>query len=134
MEKKTKHLRIRITEEQFKKLADNMVIEQRTKSSLMRDILSDYLELNDKRAEKQNNMKIAEEKTRKLKNVDEIFPIVNRTVEETQFVDRCLVKMKVDLEAKVIEDIILSPQQLIFLLQGIIRGWDNFKEKAKKKN
>jgi hypothetical protein len=132
MERKTKHLRIRITEEQFKKLADNLVIEQRTKSSLMRDILCNYLDMNYKRPEKQN--KIAEGKERKLNNVDEIFPIVNRTVEETQFVDRCLVKMKVDLEAKVIEDIILSPQQLIFLLQGIIRGWDNFKEKAKKKN
>jgi predicted DNA-binding protein len=44
MSKKTKHLTIRLTEEQFKKLADTLVIEQRTKSSLMRDILSDYID------------------------------------------------------------------------------------------
>jgi len=43
MKRKTKHLTIRLTEDQFKKLADTLVIEQRTKSSLMRDILSDYM-------------------------------------------------------------------------------------------
>jgi predicted DNA-binding protein len=44
MSKKTKHLTIRLTEEQFKKLADALVSEQRTKSALMRDILSDYID------------------------------------------------------------------------------------------
>lgn len=132
MTKKTKHLTIRLSEEQFKKLADTLVLEQRTKSALMRDILCDYIDGNYKRAEKQN--KITEEKIRKLKNVDAIFPIKDRTVEETQFIDRCLDKMKVDLESEDNQDIILSPKQLIFLLQGIIREWDIFKEKAKKKN
>ncbi len=44
MSRKTRHLTIRLTEEQFKKLADTLVSEQRTKSSLMRDILSDYID------------------------------------------------------------------------------------------
>jgi len=44
MSLKTKHLTIRLSEEQFKKLADTLIIEQRTKSSLMRDILSDYID------------------------------------------------------------------------------------------
>ena len=58
MTKKTKHLTIRLSEEQFKKLADTLVIEQRTKSSLMRDILSDYIDGNkggiDNRDQKNN--------------------------------------------------------------------------------
>jgi len=54
MTKKTKHLTIRLTEEQFKKLADTLIIEQRTKSSLMRDILSDYIEGNKVGIDKQN--------------------------------------------------------------------------------
>jgi hypothetical protein len=54
MIKKTKHLTIRITEEQFKKLADLLVIEQRTKSSLMRDILCDYMDGNKRGIDTQN--------------------------------------------------------------------------------
>ena len=58
MSLKTKHLTIRLSEEQFKKLADTLVIEQRTKSSLMRDILSDYIDGNkggiDNRDQKNN--------------------------------------------------------------------------------
>jgi len=37
--KKTKHLIVRLTEEQFKKITDVSIIEQRTKSSLMRELL-----------------------------------------------------------------------------------------------
>ena len=40
MIKKTKHLTIRLTEEQFKKLAGVKINEQRTKSSLIRDLLA----------------------------------------------------------------------------------------------
>jgi predicted DNA-binding protein len=61
MEKKTKHLRIRITEEQFKKLADILVIEQKSKSLLMREILEDYLEGNksgNDNQDKKNNRNI----------------------------------------------------------------------------
>lgn len=61
--------------------------------------------------------------------VDEIFKIDERTVEETQFIDHFLDQIHVDLESEVIKDIILSPKQLIFLLQSIIRRWDDFKEK-----
>jgi hypothetical protein len=52
--KKPKHLSIRLSVEQFKKLEDNLLIEQKTKSSLMRDILSDYMDGNKSSSEKKN--------------------------------------------------------------------------------
>jgi hypothetical protein len=58
--KKPKHLSIRLSEEQFKKLADTLVKEQRTKSSLMRDILNDYMDAN-KRGNDNQNQKINSE-------------------------------------------------------------------------
>ena len=54
MSLKTKHLTIRLTEAQFKKLAETLLIEQRTKSSLMRDLLSDYIDRNNSGINKQN--------------------------------------------------------------------------------
>jgi hypothetical protein len=44
MNKKTKHLRLRITEEQFRKLADALIDEERSKSALIREALQNYLE------------------------------------------------------------------------------------------
>jgi predicted DNA-binding protein len=52
MTKKTKHLRIRLSEEQFQKLADVLIIEQKTKSVLVRDAINDYLEGTEIRIEK----------------------------------------------------------------------------------
>jgi predicted DNA-binding protein len=52
--KKPKHLSIRLSVEQFKKLADNLVIEQKSKSLLMREILEDYLDGNKRDINKQN--------------------------------------------------------------------------------
>ena len=43
MAKKTKHLRIRITESQFKKIADALLSEERNKSRLVRKALNCYL-------------------------------------------------------------------------------------------
>ncbi len=60
MTKKTKHLTIRLSEEQFKKLADTLVIEQRTKSSLMRDLLSDYIDGNKSGNERRHQNKSCE--------------------------------------------------------------------------
>ena len=54
MNLKTKHLTIRLSEEQNKKLADTLVIEQKTKSSFLRDILSDYIGGNKSEIDKQN--------------------------------------------------------------------------------
>jgi predicted transcriptional regulator len=51
---KTKHLTIRLSEDQFKKLADTLLSEQRTKSSLVRDILSDYIDKNKMRNDSKN--------------------------------------------------------------------------------
>jgi len=57
MSLKTKHLTIRLSEEQFKKLADTLLIEHRTKSSLMRDILSDYIDGNENGIDKKHPKK-----------------------------------------------------------------------------
>ena len=46
MTKKTKHLRIRITESQFKKIADALITEERNKSQLVRNALNHYLNIN----------------------------------------------------------------------------------------
>jgi len=43
MVKFDKHLRIRISEVQFRKLADVLILEQRSKSALLRGLLVDYL-------------------------------------------------------------------------------------------
>ena len=57
MEKKTKHLRIRVTEEQFRKLADLLIEEQKNKSSLVRDILNKYIDENNINKIVKQNMK-----------------------------------------------------------------------------
>ncbi len=44
MDRFERHLRIRISEEQFRKLAEVAIIEQRTISSLIRDLLFEYLD------------------------------------------------------------------------------------------
>ena len=41
---KTKQLRIRITEEQFRNLADLLVEEQMTKSQIIREMIDDYVQ------------------------------------------------------------------------------------------
>jgi hypothetical protein len=55
--KKPKHLSIRLTVEQFRKLADNLVIEQKSKSLLMREIIEDYLDGNKLGINKQDHKK-----------------------------------------------------------------------------
>jgi hypothetical protein len=44
MNKKTKHLRVRVTEDQFGKLADALIDEERSKSALIREALQNYLD------------------------------------------------------------------------------------------
>ena len=44
MAKKTKHLRIRITESQFKMIADALISEERNTSRLVRNALNQYLD------------------------------------------------------------------------------------------
>ena len=58
--KKTKHLIVRITETQFKRLADALITEQKNKSTIMREALDKYMDGSDKRLDKQdkkNNIK-----------------------------------------------------------------------------
>jgi len=52
MERKNKHLIVRITEAQFKNLADILVEEEKTKSELIREILKKYIEKKHKDIEK----------------------------------------------------------------------------------
>ena len=52
MERKNKHLIVRITEAQFKNLADILVEEEKTKSVFIREILNKYMAKNDKDPEK----------------------------------------------------------------------------------
>jgi len=66
--------------------------------------------------------------------VDKIFNVEGRTIEETQFIEHCLDnKMYIDPECEENEDIILNTGQLIFLMTGLVREWDTFKEKSSNK-
>jgi len=73
--------------------------------------------------------KIGKHKTYYYLEVDKIFNVEDRTIQETQFIERCLDRMFVDIESEDNEDIILTNSQLIYLLTGIVREWDTFKEK-----
>lgn len=42
--KKTQHLIVRITEAQFKRLADALITEQKNKSTIVRDALDKYID------------------------------------------------------------------------------------------
>lgn len=54
MEKLKKHICIRLTGEQFRKLADVLIDEQQSKSVLLRNLIHDYLEGHYKKTERQN--------------------------------------------------------------------------------
>lgn len=54
MSLKTKHLTIRLSEEQFNRLAEALIIKQETKSSLVRDAINDYMDVTDDGVDKQN--------------------------------------------------------------------------------
>jgi tRNA A22 N-methylase len=43
--KKGKHLRIRITENQFKVLTERIIEEQKTKSEIIREMIDDYIKI-----------------------------------------------------------------------------------------
>jgi hypothetical protein len=55
--KKTKHLIVRITETQVKRLADALITEQKNKSTIMREALDKYMDGSNKRLDKQNKNK-----------------------------------------------------------------------------
>lgn len=54
MIKMTKHLRIRLSKELSNKLEQVLIFEQRSKSSLVRDALTEYIEGNYSKIENQN--------------------------------------------------------------------------------
>jgi hypothetical protein len=55
----------------------------------------------------------------------DIFPTEEMTVEDVQFVDHCLTKLNVDLDEGH-EVFVLSANQLVFLLRGIMREYNIF--------
>jgi len=54
MKKLTKHMTLRITEEQYIKLRKTLLKEQTTKSSLMREVLNSYLNESCRKGSKEN--------------------------------------------------------------------------------
>ena len=63
MSKKTKHLIVRISESQFKRLADAIITEQKNKSTIVRAALDHYMDGTDTRIEKQNQKNNKNQKT-----------------------------------------------------------------------
>jgi metal-responsive CopG/Arc/MetJ family transcriptional regulator len=63
MTNKTKHLRVRLTEEMFNRLAEALIIKQKTKSSLVRDAISDYMDRTNNGIDKQNQENNKNKKT-----------------------------------------------------------------------
>jgi len=52
--KKTKHIIVRITEDQFRKLADVIIEEQKNKSTIVRTALDNYIDGTDTMIYKKN--------------------------------------------------------------------------------
>jgi hypothetical protein len=61
--KKSKHLIVRITESQFKKLADMLVNENKNKSTILREALDNYMAESKRRIEEQNQINNKNKKT-----------------------------------------------------------------------
>lgn len=58
--------------------------------------------------------------------VEDIFPIDEFTSDEIEFIEKILDKIHIDLEYQ--SDLLISTKQLIHLLTGIIREYDNDKK------
>jgi hypothetical protein len=74
--------------------------------------------------------KFGKHKTFYYLEADKIFDVEDRTIEETEFIEKCLDDLGIDLESEDNEDIVLSKTQVIYLLTDIVREWDTFKEKS----
>jgi hypothetical protein len=60
--KKTKNLIVRISESQFKKLADALLTEQKNKSTIVRAALDNYMDSTDRGIDKENQKIIKNKK------------------------------------------------------------------------
>jgi hypothetical protein len=56
----------------------------------------------------------------------EIFPGEEMTVEDVKFIEHCLNKLHIDLESDDNKEFVLSLNQLVFLLRGIMREYNLF--------
>lgn len=61
----------------------------------------------------------------------DIFPGEEMTVEDVKFIENCLQKLHVDLEEDN-EEFVLSTNQLVFLLRGVMREYNLFVGNGKK--
>lgn len=61
--KKTKHLIVRITETQVKRLADALITEQKNKSTIMREALDKYMDDSEGRIDTHNQRNNKNKKT-----------------------------------------------------------------------
>ena len=65
-------------------------------------------------------------------DTEEIFPSREMTPEEVVFIEHCLDKLKVDLESDEDEEFILSTNQVLYLVRGIMWEYDTFLSNGKK--
>jgi hypothetical protein len=92
--------------------------------------LTKHLRIRLKRAKEIEKTK-RHEKDMHYLNTREIFPGEEMTVEEVRFVNHCLSKLRVDLDEGQ-EEFVLSANQLIFLLRGVMREYNIFVGNGKK--
>jgi hypothetical protein len=64
-------------------------------------------------------------KTRSI-DTERIFPVREMSVEDVVFIEHCLGKIKIDLEAEDHEEFIMNRNQILFLVRGIMREYDTF--------
>ena len=98
------------------------------KSENLKDIHPDMMK---SMSEKMGELKIMEKDVCYWEvEVEDVFPIDEFTIQEVSFLDTILEKIHVDPE--LVQEIMLSTGQLIHLLTGIIREYDNFKSNPTK--
>ena len=63
---------------------------------------------------------------------EDIFPNRKMTPEDVVFIEHCLDKIHVDLETDTHEEFIMSTNQVLYLVRGIMREYDTFLSDGKK--
>jgi len=101
-------------------------MDEKTLQFLIFSILLEY-----DRAKEPGKPKRLEKDTVYL-DTEEIFPSREMAPEEVVFIEHCLDKINVDLESEEDEDFVLSTNQVLFLVRGIMWEYDTFLNNGKK--
>ena len=72
------------------------------------------------------------EKDRFYMYPEDIFPNLEMTPKDVVFIEHCLDKINVDLESETREEFVLSTNQVLFLVRGIMWEYDTFLSNGKK--